>query len=77
MSMTDNSPRNCPGCGDQFTPHSAARSRKDHKTPVCSKCGTFEAVSYAVGDILVSPGFAKKPGTPDSEQFNRRTAYMR
>lgn len=37
----------CPRCGtDPLTEH-PARSRADDKTPICSKCGTDEALVQA------------------------------
>lgn len=77
MAKTDNAPRNCPGCGDKFTPDRATVSWYDNRTPVCSACGTFEMAARGVGDRLVSPGNAVRKDRPDRDHFNRRTAYLR
>lgn len=43
METTTNETKMCPKCGKTYRGHPAI-SRADNKTPICSECGTREAL---------------------------------
>ena len=46
----------CPRCGDIYRGNLAALSRVDNKTPICSGCGTAEAIfNWAYPGVTLPP----------------------
>ena len=50
MKKEINRTRKCPQCGAEYQGHPAI-SRKDNKTPICTDCGTREALESIGIDI--------------------------
>jgi predicted RNA-binding Zn-ribbon protein involved in translation (DUF1610 family) len=58
----------CPRCGRYYMPYTAALSRVDNNTKICSDCGQLEAIEQMLG--FWPPAVGKKYWEENNESSN-------